>query len=85
MDLESLGHAAATFQRDPRLIANALWAVQAEAAAAAARPIPHEATPTLRLNGIPYFLADEVVAAIGWMAKNDAEKLRAKAEAAGHE
>ena len=79
MELESLGHAAATYQRDPRLIKFALKVVQAEAALAAGKPIPGTATPALVLNGVPYFQADEIVAAIGWLAENDAKEARAKA------
>jgi len=84
LDLQSLGHAAATYQRDPRAIQSALRVVQVEAAYAVNQPIPQEAKPTLRLNGVAYFEADEIVAAIGWLAENDAKEARAKAEAAGN-
>jgi hypothetical protein len=76
-DLMSLGHAAGTFQRDPRAIRAALAVVQAEAAYAAGEPIPHEAVPPLILNGVAYFAADEVVKAIGWLAENDAKEAKA--------
>jgi len=79
LDLESLGHAAATYQRDPREIAAAIAVVQAERAAAENRPIPHEAAPALSLNGVPYFQADEIVAAIGWLAQCGTAKAREKA------
>jgi hypothetical protein len=84
LDLESLGHAAATYQRDPRAIESALRVVQAEAAYAAGKAIPGAAIPALRLNGLPYFAADDIVAAIGWLAKSDAERLREKAEASAN-
>lgn len=80
-DLQSLGHAAATYQRDPREIAAALGVIQAERAAAENRPIPHEAKPALILNDVPYFGTDEIVLAIGWLAQRDAEKSREKAGA----
>jgi hypothetical protein len=79
MDLQSLGHAAATFQRDPRVISAGLLAVQADEAFAAGQPIPHEVRPALRLNGVPYFEADQIVAAIGWLAESDARQAAATA------
>ncbi|NLF08215.1 MAG: hypothetical protein GX594_09580 [Pirellulaceae bacterium] len=76
LDLQSLGHAAATYQRDPRAIRAALRVVQAEAAVAVGKPIPPEACPALTLNGVPYFPADEIVKAIGTLAESDAENAR---------
>ena len=85
MDLQSLGYVAGIYQRDPRIIKSALAVVQAESAAKAGQPIPHEAQPSLILNGLSYFQADEVVSAIGWLAERDAEKARSKAvEAVGN-
>ena len=84
MDLQSLGHAAAMYQRDPRVIRSALAVVQAEKAAAAGTDIPHEATPVLTLNGVQYFAADEIVAALGWLTQRDAEKSRVRTEAAAN-
>lgn len=81
MDLESLGHAAATYQQDPRIISHGVLVVQAEKALAAGQRIPHEAKPALRLNGVAYFEADEIVAAIGWLAQHDAEEAKKAAEA----
>ena len=84
MELESLGYAAGNFQRHPKAIRAALRAVQAEAAYAEVKPIPHEAVPALTLNAIEYFLADEIAKAIGWLAENDAQAAAKKAkEAAG--
>jgi len=83
-DLQSLGHAAATYQRDPRIIKSALAVVQAKSSLAANKPIPQEARPTLTLNGVAYFEANEIVKAIGLLAESDAQKAREKAEAAKH-
>ena len=71
MNLQTLGHAAAIFQRDPRLIEVALRAIGAK--------------PKLVLNGIAHYLADEVVAAIAWLAEHDARQaLESSREAAGN-
>jgi hypothetical protein len=75
MDLQSLGHAAATFQTDPRIIRVALKAVQGKS----------EPEPALILNGLKYFKADEIVEAIKWIAEHDArDNLRKAKEAAGN-
>lgn len=79
-DLQSLGHAAGMYQRSPREIEAAIAVVQAEAAMAANKPIPHTATPALRLNGIAYYPADEIAKAVAWLAVREAEK-RAEASA----
>jgi len=84
MNLQSLGHAAGLYQRDPRELAAMLPAVQAQAAAAAGKPVSREATPALRLNGIAYYEADEIIAAVALLARLDAERAISKAaEAAG--
>jgi hypothetical protein len=83
MDLQSLGHAAATFQRAPRVIELALQAVQNEAALACGetRSRPGGPRAVLTLNGLKYYRADEIASAIAWLAKADAERARKKAEA----
>ena len=75
-DLQTLGFAAATFQRDPRTIEAGIRAVQVERAGEAGKPIPHNAQPAMVLNGKRYFLSDEIIAAVTWLAKNEAEKLQ---------
>ena len=76
MNLESLGHAAGVYQRDPRLIKAGLQVVQGK----------YEAVPALTLNGIAYFHVNEIVSAIGWLASNDARAAAKKEkEAAGDE
>jgi hypothetical protein len=80
-NLQSLGHAAGIFQQDPRTIQAALVCVQAEKAEKAGQPISGEAKPALSLNGVAYFDADEIIDAIAWLAKRDAQKKRAEASA----
>lgn len=63
-DLQSLGHAAAVYQQDPRLIELAISAVQ----------VKNSAEPALALNGLRYFRTDDVVAAIGWIAEHAARR-----------
>ncbi len=65
-DLQTLDHAAATYQRDPRIIEAALEAVQGK----------RLAVPELVLDDMRYFSADDVAAAIAWLAENDAKKAR---------
>ena len=65
MDLQSLGHAAAMYQQDPRIIDASLTAVQA--------------APQLILNGVRYFRVDDIVRALGWLAERDARESQAKA------
>ena len=79
MDLQTLGYAAATFQRDPRTITAALAVVQAVRAGAAGEPIPRQAQPSMVLNGKRYFHSDEIVDAITWLTKNEAENVAKKA------
>jgi hypothetical protein len=74
-DLQTLGHAAAIYQRDPREIEAALLVVQAETAAAAGDPIPQRARPALRLNGLAYFVAAEIVAAVRWLAGREQQEI----------
>ena len=74
MDLQTLGNAAALYQRDPRIIETALDAVAAQRALAAKRPIPQRAAPVLRLNGIPYYTSAEISDAINFLQKLDAKK-----------
>jgi hypothetical protein len=59
-NLETIGHAAATYQRDPRSIKRALAEVQGQS--------PPQ--PALTLNGLPYFTVDDIAKAIGWMAEH---------------
>ena len=59
MDLQSLGHAAAMFQENPRVIEACLKAVGAK--------------PILRLNGLPYYQADNVVSAVKYLAEHNAK------------
>lgn len=73
-DLETLGHAASVYQRDPREIEAALAVVQAEAALAAGSPIPQRARPTLRLNGLSYFDTDDIALAIAWLVEHAANQ-----------
>ena len=80
MDLQTVGFAAATYQRDMRLFEPAIHAVQAEKALASKQPIPQKAVPALTLNGLRYFFSDEVVAAVGFLSKLDAKK-KAEVEA----
>ena len=61
-NLQTVGYAAALYQRDPRAIENALTAVQVKSPAEAA----------LTLNGLRYFSADDIAAAIGWIAEHAA-------------
>jgi hypothetical protein len=75
MELQSLSHAAAMYQRDPRQIEHGVLVVQAEAALAAKLPIPKAAAPALTLNGLKYFSADEIAKAIVWLKKHDAEEI----------
>jgi len=81
-DLETIGHAAATFQRHPAYILAALAGVQAEGDLAAGLPISHEATPVLRLDGLAYFRAGDIVRAIAFLSQRDAEKAMAEARKA---
>ena len=74
-DLQSLGHAAGTFQKDPKLIAIGLKLAAAETAARTGERI-RKPEPPLVLNGVSYYPAAEVVAAIAALAKLDAEKLQ---------
>ena len=60
MDLESLGHAAAAYQQDPRVIAACLKAVGVT-------------EPHLRLNGVAYYRVDDIVSAIQHLATIDAK------------
>lgn len=76
MDLQSLGHAAATYQRDPRVIESALHAVQADLAAAVGAPIPREAQPALTLNGLPYFHTNHIAAAIAWLVERETREAK---------
>jgi hypothetical protein len=73
-NLQSLGRAAGVFQKDPRVIKTAIAAVQAERAYTAGEKIPREAVAEFILNGVPYFLANDVIDAITWLAKNEAKK-----------
>ena len=73
-ELQSLGHASGVYQRHPREIDAAVCVIQAEAAIALGEPIPHESQPAMRLNGVAYFKAEQIAAAIGWLAQNDAKK-----------
>ena len=85
MDLETLGHAAATYQRNPRLIGVGIRAVQRERARAASEPIPVAAVPELRLNDVAYFSVDDVAAAVAWLSAYEAEEAASKAREAAHE
>jgi len=79
--LESLGHAAGTYQRDPREIAFAVLMVQLEKAQAAGREFPSsEAIPALRLNDVAYYYTDEIADAIRWLSNFDAMSRRKEAE-----
>ena len=75
-DLQTLGFAAATFQRDPRIIEAGIRAVQVERAVEAGKPIPRNAQPAMILNGKRYFLSDEIIAAVTWLAECEAEELQ---------
>jgi hypothetical protein len=72
MDLQSLGDAAAMYQRDPRELAAALAVVQAQTAAALGGPVSTRAVPMLVLNGVPYFKSSDVAEAAAWLARHDA-------------
>lgn len=72
MELMTLGHAAATFQQDPRLIEVALRAVQ----------VRDPAEPELVLNGLRYFKTEEIVAAVGWIAERHARRAAEQADQA---
>jgi hypothetical protein len=65
MNLQSLGHAAALFQQDPRIIRVAIKAVQ----------LKTEPAPALTLDGIEYFTTDDIVSAVKWLAENDAKTM----------
>ena len=68
-DLQSLGHAAATYQLHPSIIETCLEAVLAQ--------------PYLRLNGVPYFAAADIIAAMEWHVNYKArEAAREAADAA---
>ncbi len=82
MDLQTTGYAAGLYQRDPRAIESAIVVVQAERALAAGEPIPHAAQPAMILNGKRYYATDEITAAIGELARHDAEKAVEKANRA---
>lgn len=71
MNLQSLGHAAAACQRHPKEIRHAIVVVQAEEAYATGDSIPQEAKPTMTLNGIDYFHADEILRAITWLVERE--------------
>ena len=75
--LVSLGHAAALYQRDPRELLAALAVVQAEEAYHDGLPIRQTARPALELNGVAFFVADEVARAVGWLAESDAKSRKA--------
>ena len=70
MDLQSLGHAAGTYQQNPRIIEVGLRAVKAKA--------------EFSLNGVKYFRSDDVIEAIAFLAKIEAEKAAAKASEAAN-
>jgi hypothetical protein len=53
MNLESLGHAAGTYQRSPSEIRLALCAIKS--------------APALTLNEIDYYQANDVVRAVKWL------------------
>jgi hypothetical protein len=53
MNLESLGHAAGTYQRSPQEIKLSLCA--------------RRAAPALTLNEIDYYQADDIVKAVRWL------------------
>jgi hypothetical protein len=74
MDLETLGHAAATYQRDPREIAAGVLVVQAERAAAEGAILPREAQPAMRLNDLAYYDRADIVAGVQWLVSRDVEK-----------
>ncbi len=82
MDVQTIHFAGATFQQDPRLIESAIRYIQAKQALAAGEPISPAAQPAMILNGKRYFATDEIVAAIAWIAENEAEKAVQKASEA---
>lgn len=59
LDLQSLGHAAAMYQRSPRELLVAL----------------STAAPALRLNGVAYYRADQIEDAVAWLVKHDAQQV----------
>ena len=77
-DLQTLNFAAATFQRDPRLLEAGIAAIQAERAVLAGTPRSPDAVPELILNGKRYYRTDDVVEAIAWLSRHDAEEAMRK-------
>ena len=73
MELQSLAFACATFQRDPRLLEAAIAAIQAERAIVAGTPRHHEAVPAMVLNDKRYYRSDEIIDAVTWLSRHDAE------------
>lgn len=67
LDLQTVGDAAATYQRDPRQIEAGLRAVQAERAIAMGVAAPPVAVAALTLNGVAYFRCDEIAKAVAWL------------------
>lgn len=74
MNLETLAHAAATYQRHPRELAAGVHVAQAEAAEKAGERIPSGPTPALILNGLKYFHVLDIEAGVDWLRRRDAEK-----------
>ena len=71
-DLVSIGHACGCFQKDPRLILAMLHSARIE--------------PAMRIDGLPYYSATDVTAAVELLAKTELEldaRDRAEAEAPG--
>ncbi len=72
MNLESLGHAAAVHQLDPRIIEVGLKVVQGD---------PMQARPAMTLNGLRYFTVDDIVKAVAWVREYEADRARKEAAA----
>ena len=78
VELQSLAFAAATFQKDPRLIEVSIAAIQTERAVVAGTPQSRQATPAMILINKRYYHTDEIVDAITWLARHDAEQAQSK-------
>ena len=77
-DLQTLNFAAGMYQRDPRLLEAAIAATQAEQAVLAGTPRSPDAVPELILNGKRYYRSDDVIEAVTWLARHDAEETKKK-------
>ncbi len=75
LNLQSLGDAAHMFGRDPRQISSGLKIAAAERAHATGEPMVGP-EPVLILDGLHYFAACDVVAAVEALARLDIERAR---------